>query len=233
MASPAAMRTDLDRSPRIEMKRTTPRRSLDAVAPREHCLIAVIDVQNDFCAPGGAFDRRGRNLEPIRSMLPRLARFLGRARDLGVAVLFTLHSYDVHRMPADLVERDRRLFGAEGFPAPGSWGEGFPELVHPAPGEGVLVKTRYSAFTNPRFRRLLDSHSTQTLILTGLLTNVCVESTARDVDKTAYNLVVVEDCVASDELALHRASLMNLEQYFGWVVSSSELLAAWESCPEY
>ena len=208
--------------------------SLKQVASLNDCVIVVIDVQNDFCAAGGALHRLGSSLESIAEMLPTLAQFLDEVRRLGGKIIFTQHRYDPAQMSPTMVKRDRLLFehdrqlvGDGGFPVPGSWGEEFYALIQPKPNEPVVVKHRYNTFSSPKFTELLNQYKTKTLILTGLLTNVCVETTARATDATDYYLIVVEDCVASDSPELHRLSLTNLRRYFGWVYRSDELLALW------
>jgi len=201
--------------------------TLKQIATLDDCVVVVIDVQNDFCAAGGALARQGCNLESINEMLPNLARFLDRVRQLGGKIIFTQHSYDPTRMSPTIVERDRLLFGGTGFPTPGSWGEAFCAPVQPHENEPVIVKHRYNAFSNPEFAELLNNYETRTLLLTGVLTNVCVETTARATDARDYYPIIIEDCVASDSPELHRVALKNLQSYFAWVCSSAELLALW------
>ncbi|HNS52755.1 MAG TPA: cysteine hydrolase [Anaerolineae bacterium] len=201
--------------------------ALRHVARRERCAILVIDVQNDFCAVGGAFDREGRSLRDIRAMLPALARFLQSARQAGVPVLYMKHEQSSSRLSPLVRERDRLLFGDGGYPAAGTWGADVCPEVSPAPGEPLLAKTFYSAFSNPDLVRLLAAHKVETLVFAGVLTNVCVETSLRDADTRDYHSVLVSDCTASDVPELYRATLANVEGYFGWVCTSDELLALW------
>jgi ureidoacrylate peracid hydrolase len=200
---------------------------LGEIAALHKCMVVVIDVQNDFCSTGGAFDRLGRNVESIRRMLPTLAGFVNKTRQLGGKILFTRHQHQPARLSPFMQAKERLLFGDQGFPIPGTWGEQFCPMVAPEQGDLAIAKHHYSAFSNPQFEALLAEHGVQTLVLTGVLTNVCVETTTRDTDLRDYYAVVVEDCVASDSPELHRATLTNLRDYFGWVVSSRELLALW------
>ncbi len=200
---------------------------LDRVAVVERCAVAVIDVQNDFCSVGGAFHREGRNLQAIRALLPTLAAFLDESRRLGVAILFLQHQFSPEQLTPFMRARDRLLFGGEGYPVPGSWGEQICSQVSPLEGEPALTKHWYSAFSNPEFEKELSRRGVQTLVLTGVLTNVCVETTLREADRKDYYTILVSDCVASDAPELHRATLENVEGYFGLVCSSTELLAHW------
>lgn len=200
---------------------------LEQLVTRGNYTVAVIDVQNDFCAVEGAFYRQGANLSHLSQVLPRIAAFLTNIRRLGGKIIFTKHHHHPGQLSPAMLDRNRLLFGGEGFPIPGSWGEAFCEPVSPHPAEPVIIKYQYSAFSNPEFRVWLDQFETKILVLTGVLTNVCVETTARDAYAAGYYPVVIEDCVASDSMALHRATLTTLKTFFGWGCLSEEFVRLW------
>jgi ureidoacrylate peracid hydrolase len=197
------------------------------IAAIHDSAVVVIDVQNDFCSAGGAFERQGRNLEGIRCMLPTLSAFLDAARQLGVRILFVQHEHRPEQLTPFMRTRERLLFGGEGFPLPGTWGAELCREITPRPGEPIVAKYWYNAFSSPRFEQWLTEHNVRTLIFTGVLTNVCVETTLRNADTRDYHAMVVSDCVASDSAELHRATLANVSGYFGWVSTSRELLDLW------
>ena len=76
---------------------------------------------------------------------------------------------------------------------------------------------------------MLRSTGIKSLILTGVATNVCVESTARDGFMKDYYIVMVSDCTAAESTAEHEAALHNIRNYFGAVASSDKIMAAWDS----
>jgi ureidoacrylate peracid hydrolase len=160
-------------------------------------------------------------------MLPVLASLLRGARRAGVRIVYVRHEHQPDRLTPFIGHRDRLLFGFGSYPAAGTWGAEICSEVSPAPGEAQLTKTLYSAFSNPEMERFLAAHKVETLVVTGVLTNVCVETTLRDADTRDCYSVVVSDCVASDSPELHRATLANVEGYFGWVCTSHELLDLW------
>jgi len=79
------------------------------------------------------------------------------------------------------------------------------------------------------FVRFLRQTGVNTLVLTGVLTNVCVETTARDAELWGFYAIIVEDCVASDSLTLHEAALANLKAYFGWIYRGEDLVRLWSA----
>jgi len=94
-----------------------------------------------------------------------------------------------------------------------------------------VIKHRYSAFINTRLDSVLRTYKTKNLILTGVGTNVCVESTARDGFMMDYNIVFTSDCTAAGSPSLHASTLENMRLHFGTVASAEEIIAAWAVVP--
>ncbi len=97
--------------------------------------------------------------------------------------------------------------------------------LRPEPGDLLIEKRRYSAFFETDFDRQLRAREIDTLVVAGATTNVCVDSTVRDAYFRGYDVVVLEDCVASYEQDLHAATLRNVDLLFGMVVSAENLPA--------
>lgn len=94
--------------------------------------------------------------------------------------------------------------------------------------EIIIRKHRYSGFVNTELDLILRSRGIQTVVMTGVATNVCVESTARDAFMRDYFVVLLQDCCATYSKEEQEATLKNIDTYFGEVVSSKELAALWE-----
>jgi ureidoacrylate peracid hydrolase len=105
--------------------------------------------------------------------------------------------------------------------------------VTPLSGEVIVRKHRYSGFINTDLDLILRSRGVRSLIMTGVATSVCVDSTARDGFMRDYHVVYVEDCMSNalptDEL--HRATLDIARRFFGLVVTSQEIMAIWRKSP--
>ncbi|MDR7416192.1 MAG: isochorismatase family cysteine hydrolase [Armatimonadota bacterium] len=192
----------------------------------QHTALLVIDMQNDFCHPEGAWGKLGMPLEATHRMLPRLEALLRHARTAGVQVVFV----GTHYLPEVLtpVWTERRAHRRRvSMLRPGTWGAEF--VLPPQPQDLVLYKHRYSAFFGTSLDLVLRGRGIRTVVLTGTVTNVCVETTARDACQREYYVVVVEDCCSALSEEDHRASLRNLDRYFGEVVSSDALLRVWST----
>lgn len=205
--------------------------SFEAKVARQHTALVVVDVQNDFCAPGGYYGRTGADVGAIHDAVSRLQGLLEAARSGGVMVVFVRAVYDDVFLSPVQKERHRRRFG-EVMPCcvSGTWGAEFFE-VHPRPNELIVDKHRYSAFVGTELDLVLRAQGIKTLVLAGVATNVCVDSTARDAYMRDYYVVVVDDCTAARTDAFHRSALANIELAFGAVVNSQAVAGAWTPAP--
>ncbi|MBI2935147.1 MAG: cysteine hydrolase [Chloroflexi bacterium] len=195
-------------------------------------LVVVIDMQNDFCASGGALDRAceskpDEDLTLVQTMAPVLQCFLDEARRSGVGVAY-VQMLAERRPGAFYAEICGRIKLAEHC-LPGTWGADFYPPTAPREGDKRFTKHRYSAFTNPDFPTYLRMNRIDTLVVTGVGTPVCVESTVRDAFMADFNVVVPGDCVATYSRELHQNSLRIMARNFATVVDSAEIVKAWQS----
>jgi len=194
--------------------------------PRRSALI-VVDVQNDFCHPEGVSARR-HDVSAAVEMVPRLERLLADARSAGATIVFiqTTHDELVDSVVWNTRGGDVDVAAYEPNCYTGTWGADFYRVA-PEAGEIVVVKHRYSAFAGTDLDMVLRSAGVESLLITGVATNVCVESTLRDGLFLDYHVTLVEDCSAAFEQDLHDASVRNVRSGFGAVVTGSELAANW------
>jgi ureidoacrylate peracid hydrolase len=110
----------------------------------------------------------------------------------------------------------------------GTWGAEFFRVA-PRDDELVITKHRYSAFKDTELGALLRAQRVESLILAGITSNVCVESTARDAYMLDYHVVFLSDGSATYQAEAHEATLANIRRAFGIVASVSEVIEAWRS----
>lgn len=176
--------------------------------------VLVVDMLNDFLEPAGAMPLpEGRRLyEPIR-------RVLAAARTHGAAVIWVC---DAHP-PGDR-EFDKRSVHC----LAGTWGAQIVEALQPLDDEYRVPKRRYSGFYETdldlRLRELGVAH----VILTGVVTNICVRSTAHDAFFRGYDVIVVQDCVAATGDREQESSLYDIDTHFGTVSGLEEVLTVFE-----
>lgn len=197
----------------------------DVVDPK-HTALIVVDVQNDFCAPGGA--RMKGNLDTIESMKEPTRRMVESARAVGVPVVYTQTQNDEEHDNGPILARRRRVgLGGAKYTIPGSWGWEIYEPLAPRSGEVTIPKWHHSGFTNPKMDATLRTFGARTLVFTGIATNGCVEATVRDAFARGYYTVVLEDCVGAYDLDLQRYSLKNMAAHFALITSSRDVQHAW------
>ncbi len=199
----------------------------------QHAALVLVDVQNDFCAEGGAMHREGRDLSLVKQMIPRLERLLAAARAAKVKCVWIRCAYNTgpnHYLSEVWLEQaKRRRNGAYvqyGVCEPGEWNGDFFH-VRPAPDEVIVTKHRYGAFEGTDLDLVLRSCGIRSVIMTGVATNVCVETTARQAFLKDYYVVFTGDCSATFTQAAHEATLHNIDQFFGQVATSEEIMACW------
>ena len=113
--------------------------------------------------------------------------------------------------------------------AEGSWEGDFYGDIRPQPGEPVVTKHRYSAFYNTDLDSILRSQGIRTIVLTGVATNVCVETTAREGFVRDYYVVLVSDGTATYSDEDQQATIRNIDRFFGEVVTIADVVSVWDS----
>ncbi|HVV94975.1 MAG TPA: isochorismatase family cysteine hydrolase [Hyphomicrobiales bacterium] len=191
-----------------------------------HTAILVVDMQNDFCAEGGYIHRtRKADMSAHPALAQRIGALVGSGRDAGTTIVWITANYEPRFLSgAMILKRDER----DGLVccAGGSWGAALYE-VEPQEGDLLVEKHTFSAFVGTPLDQMLRARGIKTLVMTGVATNTCVESTLRDGFFLGYYVVVAEDCCASSAKHLHDATLDNVRRSFGEVVDAAALGREW------
>jgi nicotinamidase-related amidase len=200
--------------------------SLEAKAEPGHTALVVVDMQNDFCAEGGYVQKaRGADMSGSRPLAGRIMKLVEAGRQAGVTIVWLQANYELKYLSGQaLALRAGRgdAVCCEG----GSWGWQLFEM-RPELGDLFVEKHTYSGFHGTELDRLLRFRGIRTLVMAGVATNVCVESTLRDGYFSGYYIVVPEDCVDSYAKKLHEATLENVRLYFGEVTTAPRLEKIW------
>jgi nicotinamidase-related amidase len=176
--------------------------------------LLVIDMQNFFLDPKSPTFTAGG-----LAILPVLKGLVGAFRNAGRPVIFTRHVHHPDHIDS----------GIMGWWWPGMCIEGSPESeVHPElaplPSEKSILKHRYSAFYNTDLETVLRCQGIQDLVVTGIMTNLCCESTARDAYFRDYRVFFLADGTGSINEEMHLASLLNIAYGFGYVTLADRIL---------
>ena len=202
----------------------------EIVAP-EHTALIIVDMQNDFIAPEGFNDKAGRqDVATFRPIIERSAQVIEKARQAGVSLVYILNTWlpDHKSVSGAWIRFMEKTGFAEGteVTVDNTWGHQVVDELEPQSGDFVVKKWRSSAFIGTNLDLLLRSNGIKSVVMTGVATQGCVESTARDAGFMDYYVVVLSDCVFSGRVELHEASLKVMASRFD-VVNSDEVLQAW------
>jgi ureidoacrylate peracid hydrolase len=189
-------------------------------------LLLVVDVQNDFCHPEGLFAKAGLDLTSVQACVEKILPLINVARTSGVPVIFVKTCHDAWNNSSGFVQRHMRKAARAEICATGTWGAEYYR-VEPTKDDCEVVKHRYSAFLGTNLEVILRSLSRETIVVTGVTTNVCVESTVRDAYMRDYRSVLVEDCTGAPTMQEHESAVHNVRTYFGSVTDSAFLMDSW------
>jgi ureidoacrylate peracid hydrolase len=202
--------------------------------------LLVVDVQNDFIHADGRSGVRSDGNADFRAMVDgRLAPFVEEARALGVRVVWIQMENAPDTVSPANARIKRKMYGTDpddeasvdiwerAVCVRGSWGA---EIYLPVAEDDIVSpKSRYSAFIRTELDGMLRELGVTTTAVAGVVTNQCVESTARDAYQHDYDVLLVADCVAERSPEARTATFANIEGGTGWVRDSADLLAAWHA----
>ena len=205
----------------------------------ERTALLVIDMQNAFASPGGMLDLAGIDVRPAADAVANARMVCEAARAAGLLVVYLTIGY-----PPDL-----STAGGLDSPNPrkelslclmrerpelrgklltfGTWDFQIVDELAPGPDDVVIVKPRYSGFHATTLDSYLRSRGVRNLLITGIASNVCVESTIRDAYFKEYWPVMIADAtMPAGSSQIHEATLYNVRTFFGWITNAEDVTTA-------
>jgi ureidoacrylate peracid hydrolase len=190
--------------------------------------LLVVDMQNAFCHPEGTLGSDGADVSTIQAMISPLTTVIRACQSVGLQDLWSIQEH----YASDAARSRHRLrpHTLKRFRVPsvrGTWDAQIVDELQPLVTERseVFTKNRFGCFYNTQLEVLLRMHGKDTLIVTGVDTNVCVETTVREAYMRDFDVIVLEDCVGGTHHDWHRVALEVWDRYIGAVIASTDLLA--------
>jgi nicotinamidase-related amidase len=199
--------------------------------------LVIIDMQRDFLEPGGFGDTLGNNVSQLAHAVRPTAAMLSAAREANMLVVHTRegHLPDLSDAPPAKVERGAPSLRI-GDPGPmgrilirGEAGHDIISALYPVEGEVIIDKPGKGAFYATELGSILQKYSIKDLLVCGVTTEVCVNTTVREANDRGYRCVVLSDCCASYFPEFHEMGLKMIKAQggiFGWVSDSTSIMAA-------
>lgn len=198
----------------------------DSIDPARTAMV-VVDMQKTFCEPGAPAE-----VPASRDIIGPINRLAAGLRAAGGSVIWCTHANvgvgntsDWRNFFDHFVSDELRSRTIESL-SPGGSGQAIWEQLDVRDGDVKLFKNRYSALVagSSQLERVLRSLGLDTLLICGTKTNVCCESTARDAMMMDFKVIMVSDGTAALSEREHQASLENIIQQFGDVMTADEIL---------
>lgn len=202
--------------------------SLEELLTPERTALLVIDVQNDYAKENGKllYPKTIRNLKSV----------IDKARKVGVLIIYVQDTLIPGRVSDSaawvrhyMIGRGKDADEIGTYAVEGSFGHEVIDEIRPLPHEIMVKKFRSSAFVGTGLDLLLRSNNIRNVVVSGLVTEGCVESTCRDASNE-YFVLVIRDCVDSRRKDLREACLKIMEHRYD-VVTSEQVLKVWQSSP--
>ena len=203
---------------------------------RAACI--VVDMQNAFAKPGGMLDLMGIDVSGAVSVIEKQQTLLATARVAGVQVIYLAMTYqddlsdagggdspNYHKELGLRLMRDNPQHQGK-ILIDGTWDWQIVDELTPTDGDLLIRKSRYSGFVGTHLDNYLRNRDIRYLFMSGIATNICVESTARDAFFREYWPILIEDAVnhAGPDFCA-AATAWNFENIFGWVTDTDSVMS--------
>ncbi len=208
----------------------------------DQSALVVVDMQNAFASKGGMLDLAGHDISAAAAVVDINKKIIAAAREAGVKIVYLQVGYkpdlsdaggplspNYHKELSLRTMRERPELDGK-LLIHGTWDWEIVDALKPQPGDLVIRKSRYSGFAGTTLDNDLRARNIRYLFFTGIATNVCVESTARDAYFEEYWPIMVEDAMnhAGPDF-VRDATIWNFENVFGWVTDSDNLIGAFRN----
>ena len=187
-------------------------------------------MQNGFVSKGGSYDLMGLNVSKYSEVVPTLKRLLEFCRKIKIPIFYSQAVREESGI--DLLTRSHRILPKareerikrRPICIRGSWDAEIVDELKPSLDDHVVIKRRDSVFQDTEVEVWLRSLGIDSIIFSGIDTSICVESSLRDAFNHGYDIVLISDATASNNLDHYNSTLDNIRNYYGLVMNIDELI---------
>ena len=194
-----------------------------------HPALLIVDMQNGFVSKGGSYDLMGINVSRYAEVVPTLKRLIDYCRRVKIPIFYSQAVREESGI--DLLTRSHRILPKareerikkRPICIRGSWDAEIVDELKPSADDHVVIKRRDSVFQDTEFEVWLQSLGIDSIIFSGIDTSICVESSLRDAFNHGYDIIMISDATASNNLGHYNSTLDNIRNYYGLVMNLDEL----------
>ena len=191
---------------------------------RTKTAMIVVDMQNAFLSDEGSMVKTGMDITELKKTAAPVRRLVEACHSADIPIVFTRMVQRADFKDVGLrLERRPALKEVDSLVA-GTWDAELDPRMDARPKDYILDKSRYSSFYNTNLEVILRGLAVDTLIICGVTTEICVESTIRDAYFRDFRIVVPEDAVAAMDVARHQGTLLTIQFGFGTVTTTAEVI---------
>lgn len=195
---------------------------------RDNTALIVVDMQNSFCADDGGCGKPGLPIQNLQAAIQPCVQVVAAARKASIPIIYTRYMYRPDYADGGVLIKHLlpELKDAKALQA-GTWDvEVVPQLT-PQDGDFIVDKNRPSSFYGTNLESILNGIGADSLVVCGVTTNCCVESTVRDASHRDYKTFVVQDAVAELDDERQQVSLRSMDMLFANLVTVADVEGVW------
>jgi ureidoacrylate peracid hydrolase len=190
--------------------------------------LIVVDMQNAFCTDGGSCAKIGLDVSMLKAAIEPCGRLIAGARAAGVPVIYTRYMFRPDYADGGvLVKYLLPALGESGHLAAGTMDIEVVDEISPQDGDYIVDKNRPSSFYATGLEPMLNGLETDSLVVCGVTTNCCVETTVRDASQRDYKTFVVTDATGELEQERHDFAINTMAFLFAEAVTVDDVLQFW------
>jgi ureidoacrylate peracid hydrolase len=196
----------------------------DLAFNKDSSALLILDMQNAFIHPDGSLSKMGLDTSRTSIVIEPIKQLRNKFKEQNRPVIYTQHTHRLDRTDVGLIAKVFPPIINLGHCFEGTWDGEIIEQLKPDGEDYVIKKSRFSAFYNTQLEEVLRGLNIDTLVVVGIATNICVESTVRDAFYRDFNVFVPRETTASYTIEQEQGAFGNFEFAFARVKSLNDIL---------